>query len=145
MLPGCYFVAEGGSVGDASEKVVNVKKFFEERLRGKTKGEAGGRRGREDKGIVHGIARMLAYNGVITRSELEELSRGSSAGRQMIAFLKKCGLLYETRGGYILSVPWLVYFYKSLREGWVKRVRRLAPYIGGDELRELEELIRGVS
>jgi hypothetical protein len=136
---------ESASEGEA----IYVEEFLVERLkeeaREDAKGRAGRRRGREDRGIVRGIARVLAYNGVITRGMLGELSRGSSAGRQMISFLKKCGLLYETRGGYILSVPWLVYFYRSLGEGWVERVKRLAPYIRGDELRGLGELVREAS
>ena len=135
---------ESISGGEAVDVEELLRKMLEEEAR--KDGEGGEEeRKRVDKGVMHGIARMLAYNGVITRGKLEELSKGSSAGRQMIAFLKKCGLLYETRSGYILSVPWLVYFYKSLGEEWIERVRRLAPYIRDNELRELEELVREAS
>ncbi len=136
----------GSSSGD--EEAVDVEEFLRETLEEEARkdGEGGeGKRKRVDKGVVHGIARVLAYNGVITRGMLGELSRGSSAGRQMIAFLKRCGLLYETRSGFILSVPWLVYFHKSLGEEWVKLVKRPAPYIREDELRELEELVQEAS
>ncbi len=101
--------------------------------------------GKQRSSIVHDIARLLAYNGVITRGELGELSKGSSVGRQMLSFLKKSGLVFETHSGYILSVPWLVYFYKSRGEGWTERVRRLAPYIREEELNELKELIAKAS
>jgi len=131
-----------GSVENTGGEAVSVEELLK-RLSAEAEREA--RRRKRGRGVVHGIARVLAYNGVITRGELEELSGGSSAGRQMIAFLKKCGLLYETHGGYILSVPWLVYFYRSLGEGWIERVRRLAPHISEDEIRELEELLREAS
>ena len=101
--------------------------------------------GKQRSSIVHGIARLLAYNGVITRGKLGELSKDSSVGRQMLWFLKKSGLVFETRSGYILSVPWLVYFYKTYGEGWTERVRRLAPYIQEEELNKLEELIANAS
>jgi len=115
-----------GSTSGGKEAAVDLEEFLRERLKEETHRNSRGsaeKQGRVDKGVVHGIARVLAYNGVVTRGELEELFRGSSAGRQMIAFLKRCNLLYETRSGYILSVPWLIYFYRNLGEGWVERVR----------------------
>jgi len=96
------------------------------------------------KGIVRRIARLLAYNAVVTRGELEEVSKGSSVGRQMISFLKNSGLVYETRSGYIISVPWLLYLYKYMRDKWVKQIKRLAPALQDNEVEELWKIAEKV-
>ncbi len=100
-----------------------------------------GRSKKRDRGIVRRTAEVLAYNGVMTRGELEEISKGSSVGRQMLSFLKRCKLVYETRAGYILSVPWLLYFYKRDRDRWVEYVRKLIPKLQDEEVRELRKVI----
>lgn len=123
-----------------SVKVVDLNELIE-----KSESEQREGRGREQgRGIVRKIAEVLAYSGVMTRGELEEISKGSSVGRQMLSFLKKCKLVYETRAGYIFSVPWLLYFYKYARDKWVESVRRLAPLLRDDEVEELRKVIEEV-
>jgi len=121
-------------------KVVDLNELIE-----KPESEQREGRGRKQgRGIVRKIAEVLAYSGVMTRGELEEISKGSSVGRQMLSFLKKCKLVYETRAGYIFSVPWLLYFYKYARDRWVEHVRRLASLLRDEEVEELRKVIKEV-
>uniref|UniRef100_A0A7J3ZIF4 Uncharacterized protein n=1 Tax=Fervidicoccus fontis TaxID=683846 RepID=A0A7J3ZIF4_9CREN len=106
--------------------------------------QSGGHSRKQGRGIVRRIAEVLAYSAVMTRGELEEISKGSSVGRQMLSFLKKCRLICETRTGYIISVPWLLYFYKYAGNRWVEHVRRLAPLLRDDEVEELRKVIEEV-
>jgi len=123
-----------------SVKVVDLNELIE-----KSESEQREGRGREQgRGIVRKIAEVLAYSGVMTRGELEEISKGSSVGRQMLSFLKKCKLVYETRAGYIFSVPWLLYFYKYARDKWVESVRRLVPLLRDEEVEELRKVVKEV-
>jgi len=94
------------------------------------------------KGIVRRVAEVLAYSGVITRGELEEISKGSSVVRQVLSFLRRGGLIYETRSGYVVSAPWLLYFYKYARREWVELIRRLMPFLQSSEVEELERVAK---
>ena len=121
---------------DKRVKVIDLDEFLDEISRK----ENIDKRKIRGRGIVRKIAELLAYNAIVTRGEIEEVSKGSSVGRQMISFLKRSGLVYETRSGYIISVPWILYLYKYMRDKWVKQIKRLAPALQDNEVEELRKI-----
>jgi len=121
---------------DKRVKVIDLDEFLDEISRK----ENIDKRKIRGRGIVRKIAELLAYNAVVTRGEIEEVSKGSSVGRQMISFLKNSGLVYETRSGYIISVPWILYLYKYMKDKWVKQIKRLAPALQDNEIEELRKI-----
>ena len=121
---------------DKRVKVIDLDEFLDEISRK----ENIDKRKIRGRGIVRKIARLLAYNAVVTRGEIEEVSKGSSVSRQMISFLKNSGLVYETESGYIIATPWLLYLYKYMRDEWIKRIKKLAPFLRDNEIEELKRV-----
>jgi len=93
------------------------------------------------RGIVEKIIELLTYNVVTTWGEMSELSGDSSINRQILSYLSRCKLIYKSKSGYIISIPWLLYFYKHDKSSWEKEIGKLAQILRIDEVREIKKIV----
>ena len=70
-------------------------------------------------GSTIAITRYIASRGVVSRAELRRRFKGGSL-RTTVYYLKRLGLVYSREGmdGFVISIPWLLYVKKILRERW---------------------------
>jgi len=100
-------------------------------------------RGKAKTGSTTAIVGYIASRGIVSRAELRRRFKGGSV-RTTIYYLKRLGLVYSREGmdGFVISIPWLLYVKKILRERWRDAVRSRVPGISEEELTELEKKLR---